>query len=101
MLKLLKDYYTSKGKLMGAKEKLKELLEKEIMPDLEEVIDSIFQTIEREKTISLGEREELEELQEMHKECREILVEIESGEMDEDETQELLDELIAIAKEAS
>ena len=82
---------------MGAKEKLKELLEKEIMPDLEEVIDSIFQTIEREKTISLGEREELEELQEMHKECREILIEIESGEMDEDEAQELLDELIEIA----
>ena len=82
---------------MSAKEKLKELLEKEIMPELEEVIDSIFQTIEREKTISLGEREELEELQEMHKECREILIEIESGEMDEDEAQELLDELIEIA----
>jgi len=82
---------------MSAKERLKELLEKEIMPDLEEVIDSIFQTIEREKTISLGEREELEELQEMHKECREILIEIESGEMDEDEAQELLDELIEIA----
>jgi len=82
---------------MGAKEKLKELLEKEIMPELEEVIDSIFQTIEREKTISLGEREELEELQEMHKECREILIEIESGEMDEDEAKELLDELIEIA----
>ena len=82
---------------MNAKEKLKELLEKEIMPELEEVIDSIFQTIEREKTISLGEREELEELQEMHKECREILIEIESGEMDEDEAKELLDELIEIS----
>jgi len=82
---------------MSAKEKLKELLEKEIMPELEEVIDSIFQTIEREKTISLGEREELEELQEMHKECREILIEIESGEMDEDEAKELLDELIEIS----
>ena len=82
---------------MSAKERLKELLEKEIMPDLEEVIDSIFQTIEREKTISLGEREELEELQEMHRECREILIEIESGEMDEDEAKELLDELIEIS----
>ena len=77
-------------------EKLKALLENEIIPDLESVIDSIFQTVEKEKTISLGEREELEELQEMHSECREILVEIESNEMDEDEAKELLEELIEI-----
>jgi len=78
-------------------EKLKTLLENEIIPDLESVIDSIFQMIEKEKTISLGEREELEELQEMHKECRDILIEIESKEMDEDEAKELLEELIEIA----
>ena len=77
-------------------DKLKALLENEIIPDLESVIDSIFQTVEKEKTISLGEREELEELQEMHSECREILVEIESNEMDEDEAKELLEELIEI-----
>ena len=76
--------------------KLKALLENEIIPDLESVIDSIFQMVEKEKTISLGEREELEELQEMHSECREILVEIESNEMDEDEAKELLEELIEI-----
>ena len=81
---------------MSSIEKLKALLENEIIPDLESVIDSIFQTVEKEKTISLGEREELEELQEMHSECREILVEIESNEMDEDEAKELLDELIEI-----
>ena len=77
-------------------DKLKALLENEIIPDLESVIDSIFQMVEKEKTISLGEREELEELQEMHSECREILVEIESNEMDEDEAKELLEELIEI-----
>ncbi len=77
-------------------EKLKALLENEIIPDLESVIDSIFQMIEKEKTISLGEREELEELQEMHAECREILIEIESKEMDEDEAKELLEELVEI-----
>ena len=80
-------------------EKLKALLENEIIPDLESVIDSIFQMIEKEKTISLGEREELEELQEMHSECREILVEIESNEIDEDEAKELLEELLEIVSE--
>ena len=79
--------------------KLKTLLENEIIPDLESVIDSIYQTIDREKTISLGEREELEELQEMHRECREILIEIEAKEMDEDEAKELLEELIEIVSE--
>jgi len=76
--------------------KLKALLENEIIPDLESVIDSIFQVVEKEKTISLGEREELEELQDMHAECREILVEIESEEMDEEEAKELLEELLEI-----
>jgi len=76
--------------------KLKNILENEVIPDLESVIDSIFQTIEKEKTISLGEKEELEELQEMHKECRDILIDIEAGHMDEDEAKELLDELLEI-----
>ncbi len=78
---------------MSSVNRLKLLLEEQIIPDLEAVIDSIFQKIDREKTISLGEKEELKELQEMHAECREILIEIESGEMDEEEAKELLDEL--------
>ena len=81
---------------MDSKTKLKNLLENEIMPDLEDAIDEIFQMVEKEKMISLADREELEELQEMHGECREILIEIESGEMDNEEAQELLDELIEI-----
>ena len=82
--------------LMSNISKLKALLENEIIPDLESVIDSIFQTIEKEKSVSLGEKEELEELQEMHRECREILIEIEAGEMEEDEAKELLEELVEI-----
>jgi len=35
----------------------------------------------------------------MHKECREILIEIEAKEMDEDEAKELLDELVEIISE--
>jgi len=84
---------------MSSIEKLKALLENEIIPDLESVIDSIYQTIEREKTISLGEREELQELQEMHKECREILIEIKANQMSQEEANELLEELIKIVSE--
>jgi len=78
-------------------EKLKNLVLNEFMPLLEDEIDAIFAMIERDKMISLADREELENFQEMHKECREILIDIESGHMDEDEAKELLDELINIA----
>jgi len=81
-------------------ERLKTLLESEIIPDLERVIDAIFQEIQDGAEISLGEREELDELQEMHKECREILVEIEAKEMDEEEATELLDELVEIVSKS-
>ena len=84
---------------MDNREKLKNLISNEIIGDLEEAIDEIFQMIEKEKMISLADRQELEELQEMHAECREILIEIESGEMDEDEAKELLEELIDIKSE--
>ncbi len=84
---------------MSNKERLKNLLLNEILPDLEESIDEIFQMVEKEKMISLADREELEELQEIHAECREILIEIESNELSEEEASDLLRELIDIKSE--
>ena len=80
-------------------EQLKNLLENEIIQDLEAAIDETFQMVEKEKTISLADREELEEMQEMHQECRDILIEIEANEMDEEEAGELLAELIELKTE--
>ena len=80
-------------------EKLKNLLENEIIQDLEAAIDETFQMIEKEKTISLADREELESMQEMHQECRDILIEIEANEMDEEEAAELLAELVEMKTE--
>jgi len=82
-------------------DKLKNLLENEVIPDLERVIDSIFQDIKDGAEISLGEREELDELQDMHRECREILIEIEAKEMEDDEAKELLEELMEIISKES
>ncbi len=80
-------------------EQLKNLLENEIIQDLEAAIDETFQMVEKEKTISLADREELEEMQEMHQECRDILIEIEANEMDEEEAGELLSELVELKTE--
>ena len=81
---------------MKSTQKLRNLLSNEVIEDLEEEIDAIFQMIEKEKSISLADREELEQLQEMHAECKDILEEISLGQMDEDEATEILEELLEI-----
>ncbi|HHB94265.1 MAG TPA: hypothetical protein ENK88_03885 [Campylobacterales bacterium] len=81
---------------MKTTEKLKNLLTLEIIPDLEESIDELFSIIEKEKMASIADKEELKELQEMHSECKDIIAEIDSNIMSEDEANEILEELIDI-----
>ena len=77
-------------------EKLKNLLTLEIIPDLEEAIDEFFSLIEKAKMASIADKEELQELQEMHSECKDIVAEIDANEMPEDEAEEILKELIEL-----
>ncbi|CAA6808627.1 MAG: Unknown protein [uncultured Sulfurovum sp.] len=79
---------------MSNSEKLKNFLTQEIIPDLEEAIDEMFAFIEKAKMASIADKEELQDLQEMHSECKEMVVEIEVGEMDDTEAGEILAELI-------
>ncbi len=81
---------------MTYSEKLKNFLTQEIIPDLEEAIDEIFAFIEKSKMASIADKEELKELQEMHSECKDIVSEIESGEMSEEEAEDILNELVDI-----
>ena len=80
--------------MMKNSEKLKNFLTQEIIPDLEDAIDEMFAMIEKAKMASLADKEELKELQEMHAECKDILEEIEAGDMDEEEAGEILEELL-------
>ena len=84
---------------MQNSEKLKNFLSQEIIPDLEEAIDEMFSMIEKAKMASIADKEELQDIQEMHAECKEILSEIEAGEMDEAEAGEILAELIDMKTE--
>lgn len=79
---------------MSNSEKLKNFLTQEVIPDLEEAIDEMFSFIEKAKMASIADKEELQDLQEMHSECKEMVVEIEAGEMGETEAGEILAELI-------
>jgi len=84
---------------MQNSEKLKNFLTLEIIPDLEEAIDEMFSMIEKAKMASIADKEELQELQEMHAECKDIVAEIEAGDMLDEEAAELLEELMDMKTE--
>ena len=84
---------------MSNSEKLKNFLIQEIIPDLEEAIDEMFSMIEKAKMASIADKEELQDLQEMHSECKDIVSEIEAGEMPDGEAQEILKEFIEMKTE--
>ena len=79
---------------MSNREKLKNFLNQEIIPDLEEAIDEMFSMIEKAKMASIADKEELQDLQEMHAECKDIVKEIEADEMEDDEAGEILAEFV-------
>jgi len=84
---------------MQNSEKLKNLLELEVIPDLESVIDELFEIIDKTKKASSEQKEELEVLQEMRTDCFAILEDLSRDELEEDEIDELLEELMKLKTE--
>ncbi len=75
-------------------EKLKNLLELEIIPDLEAAIDELFAVIDKSKNATKEQKEDLEEMREMRTECFAMVEEITRKEMEEEEATELLAEFM-------
>ena len=75
---------------MTSAEKLKNLLELEIIPDLEAAIDELFAAIDQSKNASKEQKDDLEEMREMRTECFAIVEELKRDELEEDEIEELL-----------
>ena len=67
---------------MKSTEKLKNLLELEIIPDLEVAIDELFAAIDKAKNATKEQKEDLEEMREMRTECFAIVEEIKKDELD-------------------
>jgi len=80
-------------------DKLKNLLELEIIPDLEAAIDELFASIDKSKNASTTQKEDLEEMREMRTECFSIVEELGRNELEEDEIDELLAELVEMKTE--
>jgi cob(I)alamin adenosyltransferase len=84
---------------MTSADKLKNLLELEIIPDLEVAIDELFAAIDKAKTATKEQKEDLEEMREMRTECFAIIEELGRNELDEEEVEELLAELVELKTE--
>lgn len=84
---------------MTPAEKLKNLLELEIIPDLEVAIDELFAAIDKAKSASKEQKEDLEEMREMRTECFAIIEELGRNELEEEEIEELLAELVDMKTE--
>jgi hypothetical protein len=80
-------------------EKLKNLLENEVIPDLEVAIDELFAKIDKAKNASSEDKNDLEEMRDMRTECFAMVEEIKREEMDEEEATELLEELVDMKTE--
>ena len=80
-------------------EKLQNLLENEVIPDLEVAIDELFEAIDKSKNATSQQKADLEEMGDMRTECFAIVEEIKRDELDEEEAKELLSELVELKTE--
>ncbi len=80
-------------------EDLIELLKEDVIPEIENVIDGLFESVNTNKNASTEDKQELKELQELRSEFVGMLEEVKNGEMDEDECAEIIEEIDAMRDE--
>lgn len=78
---------------MSIQKELKEIITNEVLVEIEEYIDDLFEIVAAKKETS-ETKEELANMQEMKKEFEELLSDLEAGEIDDDEAQEIYDEIV-------
>jgi hypothetical protein len=81
---------------MSYSQKLEALVKESVIPDIEERMDELYAIIADKKNSSIEDaKEEIEELIEFRDDLKDILVDIECGEIDEDECKEIFDDIVS------
>jgi len=75
-----------------AQDQLIKLIEDEVLPDVEEYIDVLFEKIASKNYLDEDEQN-LYDMQEMRDEFKDMLKEVKAGEMEDDECLEIIDEI--------
>ncbi len=78
---------------MTVQEELKQLLEKQVIPDVEDALDDIFEQVNELKNADEATKEEVQELQDFKADLKDILKDIESGDISDEECQEIIDDI--------
>jgi len=74
--------------------RLEELLIKEVIPDIEDRLDEIFEAIAGEKNANTEQKEEIAELQEFKEDLKDVLEDIQTGEIEEEECEEMIKDIL-------
>jgi hypothetical protein len=82
---------------MSSALKLLKMIQKEVLPDIEEHMDEMFALV-AEKNCSEDDKQELKETQELHKDFKEIVTELEANELEEEEIQEWIEAILEMRK---
>ena len=80
--------------------KLKELIERTVMPDIEDRLDEIFADIAKSKKATDEQNEEIKEMHEMRDEFNEVLKDIENRDLDKEECAELYEEIMEMISDS-
>ncbi len=83
---------------MSQAQKLEELITKSVIPDLNERLDEIYEEIADSKEASEDAKEEIEELQDFKADLQDVLADIASGDIDEEECEELINDILEAQK---
>lgn len=78
---------------MTIQEKLLNLIHNEVMPDIEDYLDELFELVAAKKD-DKQMKEEILYMQEMQQEFQELIDDIHNGNIDDEEAQEIIDEII-------
>ena len=78
---------------MTVQDELKQLLEKQVIPDVEDALDDIFEQVNELKNADEATKEEVQELQDFKADLKDILKDIESGDISDEECQEIIDDI--------
>jgi len=83
---------------MSYAQELKKLIEESVIPDIDESLDAIFEEIADNKEATEDAKEEIEELREFKSDLQDVLTDIESGDIEEDECKEIIDDILEAQK---
>ena len=83
---------------MSIQKELEDLIKNEVLIEIEDYIDELFEIIASKKDDE-NTKEELTQMQEMKKDFEDMLVDLANGEIDDEEAQEIMEEINDMRKE--